>query len=300
MDLNSLGFNGTYSDEHGEGCVERLCCESSCCDADETVYDATIECCVPKNDPNKAYLNLFQKTVPGYEIVEGGARGLLEYNLAGMEFVYDFYGERLEPGIEYMLLYFPDPWPGWGVICLDSGTIDANGEIRLKGSANTGNLPASFDRNSGAKIWLAISEEAKCDVPTRMVGFRRQPEYLFEETLIVFNDTDFDENDRLLPPRQPCTSNEQCQTGYCYESRSGTMTCAECSPETALGCTGNQFCTEDNGFPMCDWPDIASCEQDCPSGYCDWDLPEDRNYIVCASCNPSTGVGCNENLAIYG
>lgn len=74
------------------------------------------------------------------------------------------------------------------------------------------NLPVSFDENSEAKIWLALSDDVKCDMPVRMLSVQGQ-EYLFKEKDIIFNDTDFDENDHLLPSGIPCSTNEQCETG---------------------------------------------------------------------------------------
>jgi hypothetical protein len=45
-------------------------------------------------------------------------------------------------------------------------------------AADTGDLPASFDENSEAKIWLALSDNVKCDMPARMLSVQGQ-EYLF-------------------------------------------------------------------------------------------------------------------------
>lgn len=78
-----------------------------------------------------------------------------------------------------MLMYFPDGWPGTGLICLGGGTIDDKGDIYLQGSVNTGNLPAPYDENPAAKIWLALLEEIRCDVVSKMTGYRNQKDYHF-------------------------------------------------------------------------------------------------------------------------
>jgi hypothetical protein len=75
------------------------------------------------------------------------------------------------------------------------------------------NLPVSFDENSEAKIWLALSDDVKCDMPVRMAAFSSRPRVSFQGKDIIFNDTDFDENDHLLLSGIPCSTNEQCETG---------------------------------------------------------------------------------------
>jgi len=287
VDSDSVGFNGTYSGEREPGCVERQCCNSDCCAADGTVYDTSIQSCVPTSN-NVGYLNLFQKVIGTWEIVEGGASGELEYNLAGPEFVFDFSGRGLTPGTDYMLMYFPDPWPGHGTICLGNGTIDGNGDIHIEGSVDTGNLPIPTDANSEAKIWLALFEDVHCGVGSRMLSYQNQKDYLFEEKGIIFNDTDFEETDRLLPYKSPCSTNEQCDSGNCDEER-----CAECNVETSAGCVGNQRCLIESRRLGCYWPDFPSCEQDCPSGFCYDESPEDNYFPICAVCNPETQVGCD-------
>ena len=88
------------------------------------------------------------------------------YNLSGQTFDFDFEGHDLTPGVSYTLIYFPDNielafpevcWPGNGIIALGSDVAKHNGHVHIKGSLATGNLPASFDGNSGAKIWLVLS-----------------------------------------------------------------------------------------------------------------------------------------------
>lgn len=44
--IQSSGWDGTYSSEFDPGCVERVCCEASCC-GENTQYDSELESCVP-------------------------------------------------------------------------------------------------------------------------------------------------------------------------------------------------------------------------------------------------------------
>ena len=56
-------------------------------------------------------------------IVEGGMWGKMKYDLEGPTFDFVFNGHRLPIGVEYTLIYYPDPWPGLGLICLVSGIV---------------------------------------------------------------------------------------------------------------------------------------------------------------------------------
>lgn len=137
---------------------------------------------------NTALLYLYEKNPSTWEIVPDGAWGKMQYNLSGPTFDFVFNGHCLTPGAEYCLLYYPDPWPGNGLICLATGTANGGGNLNLKGAADTGDLPAAADINKGAKIWLVLSSDVDC-VTGKMVGW--QPtEYLFEAALITFDDTD--------------------------------------------------------------------------------------------------------------
>ena len=89
-----------------------------------------------------------------------------------------------------LLIYYPDPWPGSDLICLGSDTACDEGEVHIKESVNTGDLPAEFDANEGAKIWLVLSSDVVCeDEEQKMVGWT-PTEYLFEYDLITFDETD--------------------------------------------------------------------------------------------------------------
>ena len=145
----------------------------------------------PAGKSNVAHLYLFEK-VPSepWPIVQGGAWGKMKYNLSGSTFDFVFNGHGLEAGEGYRLIYYPDPWPGVGLICLGSGTANDEGNIHIAGSVDTGDLPAEGDDNypDGAKIWLVLSEDVDCD-GAAMIGWN-PTEYLFEHHLITFDDTD--------------------------------------------------------------------------------------------------------------
>ena len=127
---------------------------------------------------NTAHLYLHEK-VPAdlWPIVEDGAWGKMKYNLSGETFDFVFNGHGLVEGTEYTLIYYPDPWPGNGLICLGTGTVDEFGDVHIMGSVDTGDL-------TDAKIWLVLSD----DVDSIMTGWN-PTEYLFEYDLITFEYT---------------------------------------------------------------------------------------------------------------
>jgi hypothetical protein len=136
---------------------------------------------------NIAHLYLYEKTgEPDWDIVEGGAWGKMKYNLSGATFDFVFNGHGLEPGTVYTLIYYSDPWPGAGLICLGSGTVNEEGNIHIAESVDTGNLPAEDDANEGAKIWLVLSDDVDCE-NAEMTGWT-PTEYLFEGELITFTE----------------------------------------------------------------------------------------------------------------
>ena len=153
---------------------------------------------------NIGHLYLYEKT-PDPEltredpwlIVEGGAWGKMKYNLSGATFDFVFNGHGLPIGQEYTLIYYPDPWPGEGLICLGSDIVvegdgeEAVGNVHIKGSVNTGDLPIADDENfeDGAKIFLVPSGDVDCDGHV-MVGWTGDDANLYEGALITFDDTD--------------------------------------------------------------------------------------------------------------
>lgn len=146
----------------------------------------------PAGNSNIGHLYLYEKddTDPEWPIIEDGAWGKMKYNLSGEEFEFVFNGHDLEVGYDYTLIYYPDPWPGTGLICLGSGTANEKGDVHIAESVNTSDLPACFDENTGAKIWLVLASDVDCD-ERLMTGWTPE-EYLFENALITFvDDTPF-------------------------------------------------------------------------------------------------------------
>ncbi len=135
-------------------------------------------------------LYLYEKDPNTWEIVEGGAWGKMTYTVEAPTFDFAFNGHELESGEDYTLIYYPDPWPGNGLICLGSATANGGGNVHIQGSVDTGDLPAEGDDNypDGAKIWLVLSSDVDCD-GAQMIGWN-PTEYLFEYDLITFEDTD--------------------------------------------------------------------------------------------------------------
>jgi len=143
----------------------------------------------PAGNSNVAHLYLREKNPADWDaIVEGGAWGKMKYNLSGSEFEFVFNGHGLDAGVEYTLIYYPDPWPGTGLICLGRGTANEGGNVHIRAPVDTGDLPIDADENDAAKIWLVLSGDVDCD-DQNMTGWN-PTEYLFEYDLITYDDTD--------------------------------------------------------------------------------------------------------------
>lgn len=134
------------------------------------------------------HLYLYEKDAESWEIVDEGSWGKMRYVIKGDAFNFVFNGHGLESGSDYCLIYYPDPWPGEGLICLGSGTVNEEGNIHIAGTVDTGDLPAESDENEGAKIWLVLSSDVDCENQL-MIGWN-PTEYLFEYDLISFNADD--------------------------------------------------------------------------------------------------------------
>lgn len=183
-----------------------------------TIPGLTTSSPVPPSDSTTQYdqvnighLDLQQRALDDWEVVDGGASGTLTYNLSGPRFVFEFYGERLEAETSYSLIYYaaselgpvnlhsniPGDLPG---ALIAEGISDLVGNIHLQGSINLGmDLPYLTDANyeyldcsaeyglyHGAKIWLVPSD---CYNSTSMTVYedKWQPErFLFETKLITY------------------------------------------------------------------------------------------------------------------
>jgi len=140
---------------------------------------------------NTAFLYLYEKDAD-WQIVDGGAWGKLKYNLSGPEFEYLLNGHGLEADTDYSLIYYLEPqttWP-WPVTVIDSGTTNRGGNINLKGSVDLGmdlDGPADdYNPEGGAKIWLVLTD----DIVGGSLSGWNPTEYLFENNLIKYDDTD--------------------------------------------------------------------------------------------------------------
>ena len=150
----------------------------------------------PAGKSNVGHLYLYEKINDGsddWPIVEGGMWGKMKYNLSGPEFDFVFNGHYLPIGQRFTLIYYPDPWPAYGLICLGSGTVTEDeygvGNIHIKGSVDTGDLPIPEDENDGAKIFLVPSGDVDCEGQL-MIGWTGDDANLYEGALITFDDTD--------------------------------------------------------------------------------------------------------------
>ena len=161
---------------------------------------------------NVGHLYLYEKTPAAdpeadWEIVPGGMWGKMKYNLSGPTFDFVFNGHGLVQLKDYTLIYYPDPWPATGLICLGNGTAtervecdplldmdcmpDDGGNVHIADSVETGDLPIEGDVNyeDGAKIFLVPSSDVDCDGQV-MSGWTGDDANLYEDVLITFDDTD--------------------------------------------------------------------------------------------------------------
>lgn len=151
---------------------------SQACDQDEQ-----------KEKPIVSYVHLYEKDPMTWDIVCNGSWGKLKFKSSGEEFDFVFYGYNLDSGVNYTLIYYPDPWPGYGLICLGQEKVNSEGKIYIAESVDTGNLPSENDQNEGAKIWLVLSSDLDCE-NSKMIGWNPS-EYLFERNLIYYTKTIF-------------------------------------------------------------------------------------------------------------
>ena len=151
----------------------------------------------PNGEARTGTLYLFQKTSDEgpWPIVQGGAWGDMKYNLWGDKFNFMLQGRKLQPGMSYTLIYYPDPWPGTNLFCLGSGVANGGGNLNIFDfDFDIGtSLPAVYDANYtpiapsgavGAKIWLVLSSDVDCS-SRYMIGWNPD-QYLFEYNLINF------------------------------------------------------------------------------------------------------------------
>ncbi|MGC9359198.1 MAG: hypothetical protein ACP5G7_02340 [Anaerolineae bacterium] len=129
---------------------------------------------------NNAFVELWRKNPDTWEVLIDQAWGKLRYNVEGSEFAYHFTGHMLEPGTEYALIVYIDPWPGTGGALLAEGMADEYGNLLLKGSMD---LNGDLEE---AKIWLVYADDYDGE---KMTSWNPDG-YLFEYDLISYTDTD--------------------------------------------------------------------------------------------------------------
>ncbi len=138
-------------------------------------------------------LCLYEKNPSSGSIVTGGAWGKMSYAREGPAFEFIFSGYLLRPGVSYTLIYFPDPWPAEGLICLATATGDSKGGVQMRGSVPIAHLPAKYDTNypAGAKIRLVLRDDIDWGKEGSIARKRMRRwtpnQYLLEEKLINFS-----------------------------------------------------------------------------------------------------------------
>ena len=144
--------------------------------------------------PETTTLMLENKTPSGsWPTLPGdGTYGMLTYQTVNSTFDYDFVGRGLQPGVEYSLIYYADPWPGNNPGKLIANhTADGSGNIDVVGASTDLAMdladPAD-DNYPGAKIWLVPSNEY--DDTTNSLSWWNPGTYLFEYNLVQYDDSD--------------------------------------------------------------------------------------------------------------
>jgi hypothetical protein len=138
-----------------------------------------------KADKNLVYV--YAKNPLTWQIIEGGASGKMKYRPWGNKLKIRFKAQGLQPGVAYTLIYFPDPWPGHGLICLGEGVAADDGTLEMKEHFRAiSELPIESDANypCGAKIWLVLTTDVDC-VNQVMLHWNPQ-NYLFQGELMKF------------------------------------------------------------------------------------------------------------------
>jgi len=116
-------------------------------------------------------------------IVSDGAWGKMNFK----EDMFVFNAHGLTPGLEYSLVYYPDPWPGTGLKVLGAATADADGNVHIKEDFDfMGISDGDANDATGAKIWLVLTSDLdiSSDSTTNSMTGWNPVEYLFEYNVI--------------------------------------------------------------------------------------------------------------------
>ena len=113
------------------------------------------------SDVGVTYLHKKDPRTWSYDL--NGPWGKLSWSTSEGKAQFIFDGHRLRPEFEYTLIYYADPVPGDGSICIGKAKSDRHGNLHITGSI-VGPLPRPYDRNfgTGAKIWLVNTSDFNC------------------------------------------------------------------------------------------------------------------------------------------
>jgi len=135
---------------------------------------------------SKDSLVLVQKDMLTWGPLAGGAEGQFKFKMGKKNLDVKIKASGLQPLTNYSLIYFLDPWPSQGLVCLCNAKTDGGGNLRAKAKANVDVLPIPSDANypCGAKIWLVLTADVDCE---NQVMTAWNPEsYLFQTQLVQF------------------------------------------------------------------------------------------------------------------
>jgi len=163
------------------------------------------------------HLLLYQKDSATWLPVPWGAWAYMRYTSASDRFWFQVNGHDFPQalkGTTYQLIYYPDPWPGNGLICLGNGKVNSRGDLSFSSFATIRDIPVSTDQNyaQGAKIWLVTNADVNC-TSRQMIAWNPS-QYLFEAWFIRFHSTHNWVNKLVKVDIGNQTSEKQTVVGY--------------------------------------------------------------------------------------
>jgi hypothetical protein len=122
-----------------------------------------------KGKSDMQHLYLYEKDQTDWFVLEDGAWGKMSFD--SEDFVFN--GHMLEPGVDYTLVRYLDPWESHEIVCLGTtGVTDEKGNVHIKGDM----LPG------GPKVWLVLTADVDCE--NHEFTAWNGSEYLYEYDLI--------------------------------------------------------------------------------------------------------------------
>ena len=107
-----------------------------------------------------------------------GASAKLTYSPEGSVFDFTVAGTVPRLGAAYTLIYYPDPWPGNGLICLGDTTSDGT-----TGAVGFNGTPAIGQSLVDAKLWLVPASMVDCTGQV-MANWEDCPGIVFEKDIL--------------------------------------------------------------------------------------------------------------------